>query len=694
MLRDPSKIGMTSIQVRNAVMRVLILVGAAACTDDPARVAAPARIPVIVPPSNQPHIHPTAPRPEGLVVSDPVPAMLTIPQPGLPAQSVSGAEPAVVYVSVAAGAIPQGVSATVRNSRKGSLVIVPVNGGGFDPVAVGATVGDTMEIGVDDAAGTAVHQGRLAVDPRRRPIVVRTDPPPRKRDVTLNSPIVIVFSEPIDSATLDGAVWLLRGADVVAGRLEFSDPRHLAARFVPSAPLAPDAFYELVVTQAIRDLDGDELEEPVSVEFTTEPPGDAATQLAIVTQPSSVTAGAVLTPAIQVIARDAVGNTATTFGGSISIAIGTNPAGGVLSGTTTIDAVAGVASFADLSIAQPGNGYRLVATASGVGGDTSAPFNITPALAPLTGRVAFGGAANVLSVMNADGSGVRTFPAAGLGGNGSGFSSRLSWSPDGSRIVFAAFCCVAQEIVTIAPDGSNATNLTNHPADDYDPAWSPDGSKIAFMSARDARGYGDLFVMNADGSGVTRMTNDDGLRGTYWDTWPTWSPDGQKIAFQRLPYDSVDGYWGSHESQIWVVNADGSGLARLGTRTFGEKEPAWSPDGTRIAFVTYCGSCSPPGNEVGIWIGNADGTGATRLTYERDYTPEWTPDGRILFTRFVPMGPGSYTTKLHIMNADGSGVTLLNQPPGDNDSPAFSPVVSGARGRASSPLSVPAELPY
>src|SRR5439155_918889 len=104
----------------------------------------------------------------------------------------------------------------------------------------------------------------------------------------------------------------------------------------------------------------------------------AAAQLAFTVQPSTTTAGATIAPAVQVTARDAEGNTVPGFAGNVTVAIGTNPAGGTLSGTRTIAAVAGVATFSTLSIDKAGSGYTLAATAPGLAGDTSAGFTVAP----------------------------------------------------------------------------------------------------------------------------------------------------------------------------------------------------------------------------------------------------------------------------------------------------------------------------
>jgi hypothetical protein len=107
------------------------------------------------------------------------------------------------------------------------------------------------------------------------------------------------------------------------------------------------------------------------------PPPPPATHLVFTVQPSNTTAGNTISPAVQVAAQDDAGNTATRFRGTISIALGTNPSGGTLSGTTTATTVNGVATFSDLRVVQAGNGYTLVATADGLTTATSASFNVT-----------------------------------------------------------------------------------------------------------------------------------------------------------------------------------------------------------------------------------------------------------------------------------------------------------------------------
>ncbi|HXI33486.1 MAG TPA: PKD domain-containing protein [Gemmatimonadales bacterium] len=115
----------------------------------------------------------------------------------------------------------------------------------------------------------------------------------------------------------------------------------------------------------------------------SQPPG--ATRLTFTVQPGTVTAGSAISPAVRVAAQDASGNTDATYSGAITIALGTNPGGGTLSGTLTATAASGVATFANLSIDRAASGYTLQATAAGLTGATSTPFAVN---APAATRIA------------------------------------------------------------------------------------------------------------------------------------------------------------------------------------------------------------------------------------------------------------------------------------------------------------------
>ncbi|HYU38275.1 MAG TPA: tetratricopeptide repeat protein, partial [Acidimicrobiia bacterium] len=198
-------------------------------------------------------------------------------------------------------------------------------------------------------------------------------------------------------------------------------------------------------------------------------------------------------------------------------------------------------------------------------------------------------------VMNADGSEQKRVTHLTDTDLGGGLGP--TWSPDGTRIAFQSY--VQPDIYVINVDGTGLRNLTNHPARDLQPAWSPDGSRIAFLSNRDGRP--EVYVMNADGTGPVRLTvNAQSSEGTpRWNPSPAWSPDGTKIAFAS----DRDG-----DVEIYVMNADGTGLVRLTFNPGEDGEPSWSPDGRRIAFHRRVLG------HAQVFVMNADGSNVTRLT--------------------------------------------------------------------------------
>ncbi len=271
-----------------------------------------------------------------------------------------------------------------------------------------------------------------------------------------------------------------------------------------------------------------------------------------------------------------------------------------------------------------------------------------------------------LYVMNADGSGQMPLT------DSPGFDSAPSWSPDGSRIVFERISFDPPDfahIYVMNADGSGVTPLTDKQTSgegvDVNPQWSPDGTKIAFISLRD--GQQDVYVMNADGSGQTRLTTD----GTMSQTELAWLPDG------RLSY-AARSSTPMATNGIFVMNADGSGKGRFmelriedsGLTISSIASPVWSPDGTRVAFqasdVTVDGSA-----QTDIFVMNADGSALTRLTNhpEADTIPMWSPDGS--WIAFNSQRDGN--SEIYAIDVNGGELTRLTNSSTYEVQPAWSP---------------------
>ncbi len=247
-----------------------------------------------------------------------------------------------------------------------------------------------------------------------------------------------------------------------------------------------------------------------------------------------------------------------------------------------------------------------------------------------------------------------------------------SISPDGSRVAFATFRHESGgmvfgrlfggtrnfEIVTSALDGSDYRRRTDHKAWDTNPVWSPDGTRIAFVSYRvidedsSYDSFPEICTMAADGSDVQIVTPSS-LRTTM--DPPLWSPDGRRIAF--LTYDGD--LWDDERARVlYTVAADGSDLRKIDVTT---ARPAWSLDGSRIAFEVTRKS------PYGIWIYTArpDGSDLQQVPMSErlGYTAQlsWSLDSSEIWhvgSRYIPQ-EDIIVQGIHAIKVDGSGVRTI-----------------------------------
>jgi TolB protein len=238
--------------------------------------------------------------------------------------------------------------------------------------------------------------------------------------------------------------------------------------------------------------------------------------------------------------------------------------------------------------------------------------------------------------------------------------SSATFPGENGRIAFNAFIerTDSQEIFTARRDGSDVQRLTSNPRHfSVFPDWSPDGQRIAFNRAAIVGGrfVAQIHLMNADGNAVTRLTRGPGFHG-----FPSWSPDAGSLAIRSA--------WGAgHGLQgIWIIPAsDPDGVTvdearRLTTIPAGVKfdsEPQFSPDGSSIVFTRFKNPRRSAIHRVSV-----DGTGLERLTRWRlnASDPDWSPDGQMIaFDSGDRGGSTGGGGNIYVMRADGSGRTRL-----------------------------------
>ena len=248
------------------------------------------------------------------------------------------------------------------------------------------------------------------------------------------------------------------------------------------------------------------------------------------------------------------------------------------------------------------------------------------------------------------------------------FGELTAWtapSPNGTKVAFYRPDATGDwELFVADVGGADPTRIASTRRPIY-PAWSPDGTRLAFSNDLSDSDFEDsnfeIFIARADDSGTQQLTGEspwDDLISSIWGAsyLGSWSPDGTRIAFSRDFGASASEDIPDDFTKVFVIDSDGANERQLITANDSQDwTPAWSPDGTRIAFF------SQREDQVAISVVDADGMNLSELVTTgneiQDFSPAWSPDGTRL-TFYVSQGEAQVIT---VMDADGSNIRLLTE---------------------------------
>ncbi len=232
------------------------------------------------------------------------------------------------------------------------------------------------------------------------------------------------------------------------------------------------------------------------------------------------------------------------------------------------------------------------------------------------------------------------------------------WSPNGKLIMYSSYLEDGNnEIFIMNSDGTGIRQLTDHPSRDGHAKFSYDGKKIIFNSQRDTNNNSgsaleinyEIYEMNIDGSDVKRLTNFEG-----WDTFPSYSPNREKILWRRIITDSISNI--GYNSEIFLMNSNGTNITNLTNHKSFDGYPDWSPDGKQIVFT------SNRHGSLQLFVMQLDGSDVQQITsranLEISSRPDWSSDGRhIVYNKTTENG-----TSIHTMDVQpGKNITFFNE---------------------------------